>query len=210
MTDLKLKLAGDSNTNGKGEAAEEVVNAGLTDLGRLKSTRARQGTNRLPSRVPIITKPDTAEWVRVRPGDVYKAEVDLLVHKTASNSGDRVGFYIVTDEIADQFSRAIKPCSIRVCINRAKVLQLWVRVITANTWTDSIWTAQKKAETSWIALESDTDRGEYTVHYAEDDLEWGEPVWPASTLQEIVDQAFVGRIITSVDDDVIKALRGKG
>ena len=181
-----------------------------TNLANIRSKKGLKGLNSMPSRVPITTRPENGEFFRVRPGEEFTADIDLLVTTSTSNSSDRQAFYVITDEARVPVERFIKCCHVRVGINRQKVLFLWVRPVSENTYTESCWKAQAKAEKSWVTLESDNDLKEYKVHWAEDDLEWGDPKWPDITLQEAITQAFQGRIITSVDDPVVLKLRGKG
>ena len=182
-----------------------------TDLSKLRSKKGVKGLRTRQPQVPIVNRPGDGEFFRVRPGAGYFDEIDLLVVNTNSTSTDRQSVHIITDEarglpVVEKF---VKCCRLRMGVYRNKVVFLWYRPISDNTWTESCWEAQEQAETSWVTLESDSDRKQYLVHYAEDDQKWGEPEWPDISLQELFTHAFQGRIITSVDDPVLLKIRGR-
>ena len=208
MTDTPI-VTDHPSSNGQGPTAGEVTYDPL----KLSSLRSKSGVLKglraLPSRIPIVHRPENGEFFRIRPGGEYTEIVDLLTCTSASNSGDRHALYVVVDEVRPLLERFVKPHRITVGINRQKVVFLWARALSAgeNSWTDSVWAAQHKARTAWVTLESDMARSEYTVHYAEND-EWGDPEWDDRTLEDLIGDAFKDRVIQSADHPVALRLRG--
>ena len=122
-----------------------------------------------PSRVPILTRPEPNDWVRVRAGEDYTEIIDLLVAANASHSSDRNPVYVATDDVRPELERFIKPHRVVVAITyHSKVQFLWVRAVGSgsNPWTDSVMRAMDEAQTDWVSLESDQALGEYKVHHS--------------------------------------------
>jgi hypothetical protein len=189
---------------------EVVYNPLKLDKLRSKSS-VLKGVWTDPSRVPVWSTPETNMWVRVRPGEEYAAVIDLVVATNASNSGDRNPLYVATDDVRPEMERFIRPHRVTVGITyHDKVVFLWARSLGAgsNTWTDSVMKAMDEAETDWVSLESDRAHSEYKVHHSPRSKEWGEPLWPDQTLEDVVGLALRDRIIDSMDHVVVKRLLG--
>jgi hypothetical protein len=62
------------------------------------------------------------------------------------------------------------------------------------------------AITSWVRQQADTTQGKYRLWVAEGDL--GEPLWPEFDIKDLVRKAFKGRVISSIDHELIEGLRG--
>jgi hypothetical protein len=198
------------NGSGPAEKPAEVTYDPLKLQNLRSKSGVLKGLRALPSRVPIVHRPDAGDFFRIGRGDEYTEIIDLLECTTASNSGDRHALYVVTDDARYLLERFIKPHRVAIGINRQKVVFLWARAAGAgdNSWTESVWRAWELAKTSWVTLESDMPHSEYKVHYAEADQEWGDPDWPNQTLEEVIGQAFRDRVIASIDDPVAQRLRG--
>lgn len=201
------------STNGKAQTAtpEEVVyNPLRLDKLRTKSN-VLKGVWTDPSRIPVLTRPEPNTWVRVRPGEEYTAVIDLLVATNASNSNDRNPLYVATDAVRPELERFIKPHRVAVGITyHEKVEFVWARGVGSgdNTWTASIMRAMDRAETHWVALESDRALGEYKSNVAPRSGEWGDPKWHDRTLEDVLGLAFRDRVIDTLDHEVAKRLLG--
>ncbi len=67
--------------------------------------------------------------------------------------------------------------------------------------------AAEHAEKRWVRVVANMDAGPYDVYQANSELD--EPVWPDEDFTTILQLAFKNRVISSVDDPVIKKLRGE-
>ena len=157
------------STNGKAQTAppEEVVyNPLKLDKLRTKSD-VLKGVWTDPSRIPVLTRPEPNTWVRVRPGEEYTAVIDLLVATNASNSNDRNPLYVATDAVRPELERFIKPHRVAVGshLSREGGVRVGAGVWAAATTPGhaSIMRAMDRAETHWVALESDRALGEYKI-----------------------------------------------
>ena len=87
----------------------------------------------------------------------------------ASNSNDRNPLYVATDAVRPELERFIKPHRVAVGVTyHEKVEFVWARAVGGgdNAWNASVMRAMDRAETHWIALESDRALGEYKINVA--------------------------------------------
>jgi hypothetical protein len=207
VTDPKPSTIGQVTAEPPGET---VYNPLKLDKLRTKSD-VLKGVWTDPSRIPVLSKPETNTWVRVRPGEEYTAIIDLLVATNASHSSDRNPLYVATDDVRPELERFIKPHRVVVGITyHDKVEFLWARAVGGgdNTWNASVMRAMDKAETHWISLESDRALGEYKINVSPRSAQWGGPKWHHRTLEDVLGLAFRDRILDSMDHDVVKRLLG--
>ncbi len=76
-----------------------------------------------------------------------------------------------------------------------------------NRWHESRLQAVEKAKSVWIRISSNKDLGGYDIFEATAKLP--DPDWPGITLDELLEVAFRGRIITSVDHPIVQERLGK-
>jgi hypothetical protein len=62
------------------------------------------------------------------------------------------------------------------------------------------------AKSSWVRIIPNHEAGQYDTAVAVEQQR--EPVWPEESFETILEKAFAGRIIDSLDHEVIKELRG--
>jgi len=67
-----------------------------------------------------------------------------------------------------------------------------------------------EAETCWVKMRSDRANNQYFAVYPPSNsaLHSTEPKWPDGTFAELFSAAFSNRLITSVDDPLLKSLSG--
>jgi hypothetical protein len=75
-----------------------------------------------------------------------------------------------------------------------------------NPWHESLLHAIIRARTVWLRISANRDSGGYDIYEATAKL--SEPTWPDATMEELLEIAFRGRIITSVDHPVIQEKLG--
>ena len=164
------------------------------------------GVRKVISTIPPH-KPNKSEWFRVRPGDDWQLQTAVL----ELEKGVERLTYLVAPSLWADLSGEITPALLLTCVNRANDLFLWrIKLPGAdgrsNTWTDSALQIAKAAETTWCRMVSDTTNGHYT-HYVPT-AELPDPKWPELTLDQILQIAFRGRRIESLDHPVLRELRG--
>jgi hypothetical protein len=157
-------------------------------------------------------KPGPDTYFRVDPRPEMQQEICLLEYKPIQDSPPHT--YLVLEHLADTIGRRVKPALIRVCICRPNIVRIWAVKSPEveigqrpNGYTQSAWDASIRAEKLWLRMESNNSRTGYDVIDAE--TQWPDPIWPSETLDELVESAFRGRLITSLEHEVLAHIRGK-
>jgi hypothetical protein len=164
------------------------------------------GVRKVISTIPN-RKPNKSEWFQVRPGDVWRLQTAVL----ELEKGVERSTYLVARPLWADLAGEITPALLLTCVNRANDLFLWrIKLPGAdgrsNTWTDSALQIAKAAETTWCRMVSDTTNGIYTHFVPAADLP--EPKWPEMSFDQILQVAFRGRTIDSLDHPILRELRG--
>jgi hypothetical protein len=76
-----------------------------------------------------------------------------------------------------------------------------------NLWQSSYKEAIKQAETDWVRVEANMQAGQYEITKSTNDL--GDPKWPNRSMEELINDAFAGRIIDSPDHPYIRQIQGR-
>jgi hypothetical protein len=89
------------------------------------------------------------------------------------------------------------------------VLRLWpIRLPDNNgrldAWNQSALKAAEIAKEKWIRVASNRSLGAYEIYLPQGMLD--DPEWPELSMQQIVNIAFEGRFIDSMDHPVVKEL----
>jgi hypothetical protein len=155
-----------------------------------------------------VTKPPKQDWIRTRWDPDSPTVVGLLELKD-----DREAYAVlpgVFDALAFECSRvALVPY-----INRAATLRLWPLKVPGADGRESDWHTSARmaavaARDEWIRVYADMSAGSYAYMQAE--IQPPEPVWPETTLEEMMTIAFRNgaRVIDSLDHPVIKILQAR-
>lgn len=194
----------------KEDAAHNGVQAKTESIfGDLSKLRIPIGLNlgsgvELLSKVPV-RKPLKQEFIRVNPAEdmmlptvIYE---DTHERETFLVSPDMMGF------LADQ----LKPAVLVVAVNRQNVTFVWpVKVAndnaSKNDWQETALQGCELAKKRWIRLSADMSLGAYRLFEAQGEL--SEPTWVTKPLNELLEVAFRGKVISSEDHPVVKRLRG--
>lgn len=163
------------------------------------------GVQRVVTSIPI-RKPTRQEFVRVRDGERSRMEVAILELK------DERETYIVNPDLYPLLADELTPVVLRLTINRQDVPFLWpIRLPDANgrlnSWHDSDHQASEIAVEKWVRIAANMSAGGYDLFVATGELP--DPKWPAMEFKEILNLAFRGRIIESMDHSVLRRLRGE-
>ncbi len=84
--------------------------------------------------------------------------------------------------------------------------RVWPLKQTDNLWHVTAREIAEMAKKDWVKLISDQTAGYYVAGKASDQSK--QPAWPEESFEEILEKAFAGRIIDTLDHEVIKELRG--
>ncbi len=162
------------------------------------------GVKKLLTTVPV-RKPNRQEFIRVHSEDSYRLATAVLEMKEDRET------YIVAPDLWPELPTEITPKLLATTINRQGVVFLWpIRLPGADGridhWNESAMEAAQRAHEAWVRVAANMSLGAYELFQATAELE--EPKWPHVSFQELLDSAFRGRRIESLDHPVIRRLQG--
>lgn len=189
------------------EAATTSSPAGI-DLESLRLSQnfsAMVGVKKVLTTVPV-RKPTRQEFVRVHPDEAWQLQTAVLVLKEEREH------YLVAPELWSEIPGEITPVLLLTGVNRQGVFFLWPIRLPGEDgridgWNQSAMEAAQLAKMGWVRVAANMSLGGYEVFRATGDLP--EPQWPDISFQELVNIAFKGRFIDSMEHPVIKRLMGK-
>ena len=162
------------------------------------------GVKKLVTTVPV-RKPGKQDFIRVN------AREDMQISTGVIELKDDREHYLVAPEIWSEIPGEITPKLLVTAINRQGVIFLWPIRLPGedgriDNWNQSALEAAKLAKSKWVRLAANLSLGAYEIFEAVSELP--EPSWPDISFEEIVQLAFKGRYVDSVDHPVIKRLLG--
>jgi len=163
------------------------------------------GVKKLLTTVPV-GKPKKPQFFRTHTDSEMIFAAMLLEQKELRES------YVVVHAVATQISELVRPVQLHAAIDRQNnvfliPVQLPNESGIRNPWHESLAQAVEHAKLNWIRITANMHSGGYDVYEAEGVLP--EPAWPESDIDALVQVAFRGKIITSLEHPVVQALLGK-
>jgi len=191
------------------EAAPSAMSqsAPTIDISKLRLSQnfaAMTGVKKILATVPV-KKPNRQEFIRVRPEPEWQFETAMLELKE-----DRE-HYLVSPDMWPELPGDLTPKLLLTAMNRQGVVFLWPIRLPGedgrlDSWNQSALEASKLAMKHWVRVSANMGLGGYEVFLATGDIP--EPAWPEISFDELVNIAFKGKMIASVDHPVIAMLRG--
>ena len=119
--------------------------------------------------------------------------------------------YIVSEEVASVLGGLVRAVELYTAIDRQNNLFLIPIPLPGpngvrNPWHESLLQAVLRAKLVWLRITANKDLGGYDIFEATAKLL--EPIWPDTTLDELLAIAFRGRIITNPDHPVVQEKLG--
>ena len=120
--------------------------------------------------------------------------------------------YVIVGSLQAELTNYITPALLCVTMTRQKVLRIWPVKLPGerrNAWHDTALIAFETAKEEWICLQPNMYAGHYDIHKAV--AEMPEPEWPVADLsfQQILEIAFRGFLVDTLDHPLIKRLTGQ-
>ena len=186
----------------------QTDNQSLTDLSALRlptNYGATLGVQKLLTAVPV-GRPNKSTFFRVQQSEELAFNTFILENKEARET------YIVLPSVAQVISELVRPVMLNIATDRQNNVSLIPVQLpkddgTRNPWHESLAQAVERAKINWIRINPNMQLGGYDIYEATAQLP--EPIWPARTIDELVDIAFLGKIIRSVDHPVVQTYLGK-
>ena len=181
------------------------ASAALKSLRLPPNYGATLGVKKLLTLVPV-GKPKKPQFFRTHAAPEMTFAAMLLEQKESRES------YVVMPDVAQEISELVRPVQLHAAIDRQNNVFLIPVPLpgedgTRNPWHESLAQAVDHAKQKWLRITANMHAGGYDVYEAEGALP--EPEWPAHDIDTLVEVAFRGKIITSLDHPVIQTLLGK-
>ena len=163
------------------------------------------GVKKLLTNVPV-GKPKKPQFFRTHINSEMTFAAMLLEQKESRES------YVVVPEVANQISELVRPVQLHAAIDRQNnvfliPVQLPNESGSRNPWHESLAQSVEHAKLNWIRIAANMHAGGYDVYEAEAALP--QPEWPEHDIDALVQVAFRGKIITSLEHPVVQSLLGK-
>lgn len=162
------------------------------------------GVKKVLTMVPVV-KPTKDRFFRTHesPNWVYPSWV--LENKATGET------YIVSEDVASILGGLVRAVELYTAIDRQNNVFFIPIPLPGpngvrNPWHESLLQAVLRAKLVWLRITANKDLGGYEIFEATAKLP--EPIWPDTTLDELLAIAFRGRIITNPDHPVVQEKLG--
>lgn len=185
-------------------AIKQSTSSLLSSL-RLPDTYSASGGTVLPLKA-TYGKLNKHRFCRVHPEDEYK------FHCLTVDDKDNGETYLASPNMAGHLGSLATPKTIRLAVDNAGTPRLIGEpdldpTGRRNLWHSSLKHAIALAETEWIRVQANMSAGQYEITASANDL--GFPRWPKQSMEELINDAFAGRIIDSPDHPYIRQIQGR-
>ena len=162
------------------------------------------GVKKVLNKVPV-GKPDRAKFFRVRDGEGWTFRVFIYEDKAANE------ICIVLPFVQPLLGNLARPAQLHAAIDRSDNPFLIPVILPGedgqwNSWHESLAQGVAMAKDYWVRVVANKSINAYDINQATASLP--DPLWPTTTMEELVKIAFRGKIIDSPDHPVIRALQG--
>src|ERR1039458_3198576 len=176
------------------------------NLSSMRVTKKPMACRKVLLEVPV-KKPPNETWFRINTNQEYYGVFYFI-----SLKADKEELYFVVPEVADALNGIESRLIIKhvfTCINRSGDVWLWATTVPdelkPNSWHASALECADKAKTYWtrIVANNKLKINEATISEIDSEFEW-----PKHTFEELLQVAFKGKIIDTMEHPVIRRLQG--
>lgn len=162
------------------------------------------GVKKVLTMVPVM-KPTKDRFFRTHESPNWVYPASILENKTTGET------YIVSVEVASVLGGLVRAVELYTAIDRQNNVFFIPIPLPGpngvrNPWHESLLQAVMRARLVWLRITANKDFGGYEIFEATAKLP--EPIWPDTTLDELLAIAFRGRIITTPDHPVVQEKLG--
>ncbi len=166
---------------------------------------ATLGVKKLLTNVPV-GRPKKTNFFRSHPADDMTFPAMLLEQKESNET------YLVLPEVAQEISELVRPMQMHAAIDRHNNISLIPVPLpgedgSRNPWHESLAQAVQLSKDKWLRISANMSLGGYDVFVAEATL--SEPEWPEYGIEALIEVAFRGKIITSLEHPIVQSLLGR-
>ena len=193
------------NTSAAQQPPSSAAVADLKDLRLPANYGGTLGVKKLLTQVPV-GKAKKSQFFRIHASDEMTFAVMLLEQKELRES------YVVMHDVAQEISELVRPVRLHVAIDRQNNVFLIPVPLPGedgarNPWHESLAQAVEHAKQKWLRITANMHLGGYDVYQAEGVLP--EPEWPDYSIDALIEVAFRGKIIRTLDHPVVQSLLGR-
>ena len=163
------------------------------------------GVKKVLTTVPV-GRPSKDRFFRTHPSPSWVFPAWILENKASGET------YLVSAEVASALGDQVRPVELHAAIDRQNNPFLIPIPLPGpngvrNRWHESLAQAVERAKSVWLRISANKDLGGYDIFEATAKLP--DPVWPDTTMDELLEVAFKGRIITSLDHPIVQERLGR-
>jgi hypothetical protein len=164
------------------------------------------GAKKLLKTVPV-GKPSRQDYIRVHPGEDFRLSPVAIIKLEEDRE-----VFMVTPTLAPDLPGEFSLATLFTCINRQGVLRLWpVRLPSPDgrilDWHRTEAEAAELAMSKWIRISANMSLRANDIFEATGNL--SEPAWPDYSFRQLLQVAFVNRMVDRYDHPVVKRLMGE-
>lgn len=186
----------------------EVKKSSAIDFGAMRleaNYGATLGVKKLLTNVPV-GKPKKANFFRSHPAEDMTYPAMLLEQKDSNES------YLVLPEVAQEIIELVRRMEMHVAIDRHNNISLIPVPLPGedgnrNPWHESLAQAVQLSKDKWLRISANMSLGGYDVFVAEATLP--DPEWPEYSMETLLEVAFRGKVITSLEHPIVQSLLGR-
>ena len=163
------------------------------------------GVKKVLTTVPV-GRPSKDRFFRTHPSPIWVFPGWILGNKAIGET------YLVSAEVASALGDQVRAVELHAAIDRQNNPFLIPIPLPGpngvrNRWHESLAQAVERAKSVWLRISANKDLGGYDIFEATAKLP--DPVWPDTTMDELLEVAFKGRIITSLDHPIVQERLGR-
>lgn len=205
MSEQAMKQQEAINQPSECEATLTKNTSSLLSSLRLPDTYSSTGGITQPLK-PTYGKLNKHRFCRVHPGIEYKLRCLLVDDKENGET------YLAASNMASHLGSLATAKTIRLAVDNSGIPKLIGEPDIdpsgrRNLWQSSYKDAIDQAENNWVRVEANMKAGQYEITKSSNDL--GDPKWPNQSMEELINDAFSGRIIDSPDHPYIRQIQGR-
>lgn len=162
-----------------------------------------QSAGNLPNTIEA-RKPKKSWFIRVNPDPSYRVILPLYTDDDSKRREGNSYLFVPGLEIPPDLESLVRDTLVAAAITSAGISFLYTLAVTDSTWHDSGIEAIRLAMEGWVRITP--SEGCYSVTSPIAVLP--EPRFPDAPFRDYLERAFAKRLIKSLDDPLVKKLRG--
>jgi hypothetical protein len=196
--------------------SEPIAKPSGFSLDKFKSTKAATIANvaTLPGALPHHPIAQAKDFVRLHPVEEDYWSDELCFVNVPIQGVKRDTLHLIDEALALQYLDAGKILRFRLALASKPFNVFFLCHVPSqnldNTWNESTVDACEQAKSLWVQVTSRKAEGieRYKISYARDPNAFPAPTWPKQSLEEIIGNAFPGRLIDQPDHPALLRLIG--